>query len=103
MSQRELAEIVGLINDHQVSTHERSQGTPSFLVALSYEAIFGVPVAELFPGFCEAIVANVELRLVEREKMLLDSTVRGRRAALVARQLEWLHERRIALNSVNHE
>ena len=44
-----------------------------WLLFPTYEAIFGVPVAELFPGFSEAIVANVELHLAEREKMLQDS------------------------------
>lgn len=103
MSQRELAEVVGLIMDHQVSTHERSIGIPSFLVALSYEAIFHVPVAELFPGFAETVQANVEERLAEREKRLRDSPSKGRRAEAIARQLEWLRERRIPIMTDTRE
>jgi DNA-binding XRE family transcriptional regulator len=99
MSQRELAEIIGIIHDHQVSSHERSFGVPSFLVALSYEAVFRVPVSGLFPGFAEAVLANVEERLAEMERKLLEKTTKGRRAEVVARQLEWLRARRVSANA----
>jgi DNA-binding XRE family transcriptional regulator len=94
MSQRELAEIVGLIAHHQVSTHERSVAIPSLLVALSYEAIFCVPLVELFPGLYETVRLNVDERLSEMERTLQESSAKGRRAHVIARQLEWLWERR---------
>jgi DNA-binding XRE family transcriptional regulator len=97
LSQRELAAIVGLIADHQVSTHERSLAIPSLLVALSYEAIFGVPVADLFAGIHETILQGVEERLRQLEETLQDSTAKGRAAHAIAWRLEWLCERRSAI------
>lgn len=94
MSQRELAELVGIIKDHQISTHERSVAIPSLFVALSYQAVFRVPIAELFPGLYETIQAGVEDRLSEMERRLQESTAKGRRAHVVARKLEWLWERK---------
>jgi transcriptional regulator with XRE-family HTH domain len=94
MSQRELAELIGIIAHHQVSNHERSIAIPSLLVALSYEAIFRVPVAEMFPGLYETIKLNVEERLSQMEKKLQDSSVKGRAAQAIAHKIEWLWEHR---------
>lgn len=94
MNQRELAELVGFIAQHQISIHERFQAFPSIEAALSYQAVFRVSVAELFPGLYEPIVTNVEIRLSEMEKRLQDSTAKGRSAEAIARKLEWLWERR---------
>jgi len=94
LSQRELAELSGLIADHQVSTHERSVAIPSLLVALSYQAVFAVPVAELFPGIHQTILVGVEERLSQFEQSLHNSSGKGRAAQVVARKLEWLCERR---------
>lgn len=95
LTQRELADIIGLIARHQISTHERSTAIPSLLVALSYQVVFRIPVADLFPGLCGSIQDNVEQRLAEFERTLQDSTAKGRRAQLVARKLEWLCERKL--------
>jgi transcriptional regulator with XRE-family HTH domain len=93
MSQRELAELVGVIAHHQVSNHERSIAIPSLLVALSYEAIFHVPVAEMFPGLYETIKLNVDERLSQMENKLQGCSVKGRAARAIAHKLEWLWER----------
>jgi hypothetical protein len=94
LSQRELAEIVGFIADHQISRHERSIAIPSLLAGLSYSAIFLVPMEQLLPGVTETIRLNVEDRLARMEGKLNESFVKGRRAQAVARKLVWLHERR---------
>ena len=94
LNQRELAEIVGLIAHHQVSIHERTVAIPSLMAGLSYQAVFCVPVAELFPGLYDPLQMNIELRLSDMEKRLLDSTAKGRSAELIARKLEWLWARR---------
>jgi transcriptional regulator with XRE-family HTH domain len=94
LSQTDLAEILGLINEHQVSRHERSLTLPLFLTAIGYEIIFQVPVAELFPGIYETVRSNIEKRLDEVEERLHQSSVKGRQAVLIARKLEWLWERR---------
>lgn len=94
MSQRELAELLGIIGHHQVSIHERSVAFPSLMAALSYEAIFGVSVAELFPGLYEPLRMNIEERLSDLEEKLKNSTAKGRAAHVIARKLEWLWARR---------
>lgn len=94
MSQREVAELVGFIAHHQVSNHEQLTTIPTLFVALSYQVIFAVPVAELFPGLFETIRHNIEGRLMTMEKALQDSIAKGRKAETVARKLEWLAQRR---------
>jgi transcriptional regulator with XRE-family HTH domain len=93
-SRRELAEIVGLFNDAQVGRHERSDALPSLLAALSYQAIYKIPISELFPGLYETIAQRVEERLEAIENVLHDSSAKGWRARITARKIEWLNERR---------
>jgi DNA-binding XRE family transcriptional regulator len=96
LSQRELAELVGFIADHQVSKHERSAAIPSLLIALSYSVVFLIPLEQLLPGIAETIQLNVENRLEEMEKKLNEGPAKGRKAQAIARKLEWLSERRIS-------
>jgi transcriptional regulator with XRE-family HTH domain len=93
-SRRELAEIVGLFTEVQVSRHERSTLIPSLVAALSYEAIFRIPLSELFPGLYETIVQGIEDRLSALEQTLENSTARGNKANIIAMKLVWLNERK---------
>ena len=77
-----------------MSRHERSNSTPPFRVALGYEAIFRVPVSELFPGAYGTMKQAIEIRLAKMEHDLQQSGVKGRAAAMIARKLEWMWERR---------
>jgi DNA-binding XRE family transcriptional regulator len=94
LTQRELADLIGIIAHHQVSIHERSVGVPTLIVALSYHIVFSVPINELFPGLYKTVQLNVEERLAELENKLGESTAKGREAKTVARKLEWLCERK---------
>ncbi len=94
LTQRELAEILGLISEWQISEHERSVGVPLFLTAVSYEIVFNVPISKLFPGIYEAVRMNIDSRLVELEARLHESSTKGRAAVLIARKIEWLTMRR---------
>ena len=93
MSQRELAELVGIIEHHQVSTHERATAVPTLLVALSYQAVFCVPVSELFPDLYETILTGVEDRLTRTKQALHDGSAKGHKAQVIARRLIWMDER----------
>lgn len=93
LSQKELAHLLGFRSEVPVSRHERSETVPNLLTALGYEAIFRVPVSELFPGLYETVNAGVEERLARIEAELHQSTAKGRRAASVARKLEFFWER----------
>ncbi|MHB1956172.1 MAG: helix-turn-helix domain-containing protein [Sulfobacillus sp.] len=94
LSQSELASILGLVTELQISRHERSLTLPLLLTAISYEIVFQVPLAEMFPGIYETVRLNVETRLDEIEERLKQSSAKGRKAAFIARKLEWLWERR---------
>jgi DNA-binding XRE family transcriptional regulator len=94
MSQRELAELIRIIEHHQVSNHERSCAVPSLLAALSYQAVFSVPITELFPGIYETIRLNVEEQLGELEVRLQNTTPKGRPAQGTAQKLDWICKRR---------
>lgn len=94
LSQRELAEIMGYETAYTVSHHERSATIPALIVALSYEIIFRKPIHELFPGLYRTLEAKIEERIAKMEAELEQSTAKGRKAAFIARKLEWINERR---------
>jgi transcriptional regulator with XRE-family HTH domain len=93
-SQGELAEMLGIVSEYQVSRHERSLSTPSLLGALGYAAMFRRSVAEIFPGFYRTISTGIEERLRQMEQQLQASTAKGRDADPIARKLEFMWERR---------
>lgn len=84
---------MGTVTAKQISRHERSVTPPTLLAAFSYQVVFKQPVSDIFPGFYNAVEGGVEERLAEFESELNNSAVKGRGAALIARQLEWLWER----------
>jgi len=76
-SQDEVAYLLGTRDGTKTSRHERLKRTPSLEAALAYEAIFGVPVRELFAG----VSARAERMTQRRARLLkkrLDAT--GRRS-----------------------
>ncbi len=94
LTESELAKVLASVTDVQVSRHERSATVPNLLTALGYEVIFRGSIAELFPGLYQAVEASIEERLAKLEKELHKSQVKGRAAAVVARKLEFLCERK---------
>jgi transcriptional regulator with XRE-family HTH domain len=94
LSRRELAEIVGLFAETQITRHERSNQFPSLMTALSYQAIFRIPITELFPGLYETIAQGIEERLSALERALENSSARGHKANIIATKLVWLNERK---------
>ncbi len=94
LSQRDLADLFGHLTKGEVSRHERAESLPSLLAALGYEAVFRVPVAELFPGIYETVSMGIEERLAKAEIDLHQRHAKGRKAHTVAQRLEWLGERR---------
>jgi transcriptional regulator with XRE-family HTH domain len=93
-SRRELAEITGLLTKTQVGRHERSNQLPSLIAALSYQAIYRIPITELFPGLYETIAQSIEGRLSALEHTLEKSSARGSKANIIATKLVWLNERK---------
>lgn len=93
LSQERLGKLLGYPDEGPVSRHERLCSTPPLRIALGYQAIFRIPVSELFPGVYEKVERDVEERLAELERALQQSSAKGRDAARIARTLEWLWER----------
>lgn len=93
MSQERLGKLLGYPDEGPVSRHERLRSVPPLRIALGYQAIFQIPVSELFPGVYERIKQDVEARLAELERTLQQSNARGRDATRIARTLEWFWER----------
>lgn len=94
LTQREVANIICLVNESQVSRHERAVDQPSFLTALAYEVLFQAPLSQLFPGVYETIVINIDTQLGLMGQRLEQNPAKGREAKFTARKLEWLSERR---------
>jgi transcriptional regulator with XRE-family HTH domain len=53
LSQKEVAFLLGCTSGAKVSRYERFHREPTLRTALAYEALFHVPVAELFAGIAE--------------------------------------------------
>jgi len=94
LSQIDLAQLLGYPDEGTVSRHERLRCVPPLQIALCYEALYRVPVSELFSTAYEAAEQKVEARLAEMEHGLQQCSAKGRDAAMIARKLTWMQERR---------
>jgi transcriptional regulator with XRE-family HTH domain len=94
LSQKELALTLGFRSGAPISRHERSESVPDLLTAFGYEAIFRVPISELFPGLYQTVAVAIEERLAKMEDELHQSAAKGRAAVPIAHKLEFFHERR---------
>ena len=94
LSQAEVANLLGFSEEITVSRHERSVTIPSLLTALGYQVIFRTSISELFPGIYRTVESNIEEQLAKLEEKLHQSTLKGRQAIPIARQLEFLNERK---------
>jgi DNA-binding XRE family transcriptional regulator len=70
LTQEDIAFLLGAACGTKVSRHERSARPPSLQTALTYQAIFGVPVHELFPGDYREAVAAVHGRAAQLSRKL---------------------------------
>ena len=93
LSQKELGILLGYPDEGPVSSHEHLRSIPPLYIALGYQALFHVPVSELFPAAYEKMRDSVETRLTEMRCNLEQSSAKGRQAARIARKLMWMRER----------
>jgi len=94
LTQYDIAEIIRCAERDTISRHERLDSMPSLLIALSYEVLYQVPVAEIFAGLAHNVEFGIEAQLAAFEEHLGRQSAHGSRAAATARKLEWLSERR---------
>jgi transcriptional regulator with XRE-family HTH domain len=89
LTQRELAYLLGQQKESQVSRYESRKILPSLETALGCEAIFGVPVAELFPGSYEDMAG-----CVKRRARIIAAALQAKQTRcdkrVVAQRLQWL-------------
>jgi len=77
LTQEEVAFLLGFDNANLVSRYEKRQRMPPVRTALAYEAIFGIPIAELFAGVRQGIVSDVEKRRSELTNRLCAKDQKG--------------------------
>jgi transcriptional regulator with XRE-family HTH domain len=82
-SQDEVAFLVGVSGGPKVSPYERARRLPSLETAFAYQALFDLPLKELFPGVYNRI--NQQMR---------------RRAQLLAARPTMLARKQVALNTI---
>jgi len=99
LSQHEVAVVIGCSDGALVSRHERSHHLPPLRRAIAYEALFRVPISEIFAGLQERIERDIETELQKLEKQLQTGSGKGRHAPLTARKLVWLSERHDSQNT----
>jgi transcriptional regulator with XRE-family HTH domain len=94
LSQHEVAAILGCEDGGAISRYERSHNLPPLPLAVGYEVMFLVPVSQLFSGLLEAVEQATEDRLSKLEVELGNRSGIGHQAAITAKKLQWLMERR---------
>lgn len=95
LNQRQVAEILGSTSEDQVSRYERSEALPPLAIALGFEALFRIPVSQLFWGARDAAQARVSDSLKSLAELCQEKSGRGPDAARIAHFLEWLKAREL--------
>lgn len=81
---KELAPLVGLRHNHSAARHERFKRLPPLRVALAYEIVFGIPVAEIFAGLYDEVERDVLAEARDLVDRLDASSGRKRHASRTA-------------------
>jgi transcriptional regulator with XRE-family HTH domain len=92
LSQREVAFMFGWENSAQVSRYEKRRRLPPLETALAFEAIFGIPVGELFAGVRQEVGRDIEKRRLELKARLQSATPKASDARMIEHKLRWLAE-----------
>jgi transcriptional regulator with XRE-family HTH domain len=90
LSQDEVAALLGVTGGSEVSRHETFRRLPNLTTALRYEAIFGVPVRELFAGEYKKVEQEVQARAEELARRVSVPGPKGaKKRELLGRILHW--------------
>ncbi len=92
LTQREVAFLLGWKNGAQLSRYEKGHTLPPLRTALAYQAIFKIPVAELFAGIRSSVDQDTSTRVDELVAGLQEKNQKGRQRRLTARKLDWLSQ-----------
>ena len=90
LSQDDVAFLLGVQSGAEVSRHETFKRVPTLKTALSYAAIFGVPVRELFAGEFHKVEAEIKARAEElARRVLVPGPTGKKKRSVLARLLGW--------------
>jgi transcriptional regulator with XRE-family HTH domain len=89
LDQRDIAFLLGNSDGAHISRYEKHHRIPPLETALAFEAIFKVPVAELFAGLHEAAKCGVEGRARQLALSLRDLSPPD---GIALRKSRWLAE-----------
>ena len=92
LTQREVAFLLGWKNGAQLSRYEKRHTLPPLRTALAYQAIFKIPVAELFAGIRDSVDQDISTRVDELVAGLQEKNEKGRPRRLTTRKLDWLSQ-----------
>jgi len=94
LTQGEIAYLLGFDNKGVVSRYEKRTRIPPLQTAIACEAVFGVPISELFAGMREDAKKDIQKRLLELRSRLRQAPLNEARtdngAVLRAHKLQWL-------------
>src|SRR2546426_115737 len=74
LTQREAAELVGMVSGQIISRHESKVRVPNLMTAVAYQIVFDVPLRALFPELYQ----KVERSVLERACALRDQILAKR-------------------------
>jgi transcriptional regulator with XRE-family HTH domain len=95
LTQRDLAFLLGVNARGPISEIEKRHRVPLLRTALSLEAIFEIPAAELFAGMRESVGEEVNVRCRKLASELTPKVgTKTRHEYRSARKLAWLESRR---------
>jgi transcriptional regulator with XRE-family HTH domain len=92
LTQQEVAFLLGRKDGAQFSRYEKRYGLPSLRIALGYEAVFKVPVAELFAGVRDSVDREISGRIDKLNADLQEKRNQKRNRLLTATKLSWISE-----------
>ena len=93
LTQGEVAFLLGWENSAQVSRYEKRRRLPPVDTALACEAVFGVPISELFAGVSDTSAREVRKRMSRLRLKLQATNAEGGDALVLAHKLRWLDAR----------
>jgi transcriptional regulator with XRE-family HTH domain len=92
LTQREVAFLLGWKSSGQLSRYEKRHTLPPLRTALAYEAIFKVPLAELFAGIRQGVDQEIRERVDKLHSNLQGDNGSRRQRFFAARKRAWLSE-----------
>jgi len=94
LSQREVAFLLGIEDGAQISRYEKRRRLPPLETALACEAIFGIPISELFAGMRQSVANDIKKRRLQLRSKLQASSPKASTVLATAHKLRWLADRK---------